>query len=128
MQRACRGCTGAIDKDGADSSSPSSSFFSFSSIAGNVVHHSLVSNLTHPACCCSCAAPPGRLLWHTTARLHDPKTSAAVISCTFSVLEVVIQLLTPPVQSCTMIFDLGGYGFKNYDLNWCYEVSHRGGA
>ena len=21
-----------------------------------------------------------------------------------------------------MVFDLAGYGFANYDLNWCYEV------
>eukprot|EP01052_Picozoa_sp_SAG31_P033710 SAG31_NODE_3847_length_3819_cov_1.762366_2_plen_101_part_00 len=45
----------------------------------------------------------GRPVWHVRARLHDPGQSTAVISLTFSVLEWIIQLMVPPVQSCTVM-------------------------
>jgi hypothetical protein len=65
----------------------------------------------------------GRPLWQIRARLHQPSRSAEVVSCTLTMLEwIIATAMEPPVESCTLLFDLTGYGLKNYDLNWCYKI------
>lgn len=57
-------------------------------------------------------------LWIVRPELHSPRNSDACISCTYTLLEHIIRLMQPGIERCTVVFDMKGFGFANYDIRW----------
>ncbi len=60
----------------------------------------------------------GHPLWIVRPELHSPRNSEACISCTFTLIEHIIGIMKPGVYRCTVVFDMKGFGFANYDVRW----------
>jgi hypothetical protein len=57
-------------------------------------------------------------LWIVRPELHSPRNSEACISCTYTLIEHIITLMKPGIYRCTVVFDMKGFGFANYDIRW----------
>lgn len=57
-------------------------------------------------------------LWTVRPELHSPRNSDACISCTYTLIEHIIGLMQPGIYRCTVVFDMKGFGFANYDIRW----------
>ena len=60
----------------------------------------------------------GHPLWVVRPELHSPRNSDACVSCTYTLLEHIIGLMSQGIERCTVIFDMKGFGFANYDIRW----------